>query len=140
MSRFLINLLLFVAVIGVIAYWFRGYSPQIRRAYVRLRDTVRFFRRARDLIRDTQGGRFNPQRSGGFETGFNPQDFKAKDFRKTVDVSASQVSTAQFKVVCPVCGDSLTEAQTIALRQRSVRCPGSSRVGQACPYYGKALN
>jgi hypothetical protein len=132
--RFLLNLLLFLAVLGVLMYWFRGYAPQIRRSYQRLQNTIRLFRQARDTMRDVRAGRFNPR---GFDPGnFNPRPSSdAGRQGKVVDVTATQ-----FKVVCPTCGDSLTEAQTIALRQRTVRCPGSSRVGQECPYYGRSLN
>jgi hypothetical protein len=40
-------------------------------------------------------------------------------------------------VVCPACGDRLNDAQLRALRDRNVRCPGSSRVSRPCPYYGE---
>jgi hypothetical protein len=129
-----VNLVLFVAVFAVIAWWFRGYGPQLRRSFIRLRDTVRFFRRASTTFRDIRQGN---ARGGGF----NPEDFMrgsrsgSRAQEKVVDVTATQ-----FKVVCPTCGDSLTEAQTNALRSRSLRCPGSGRVGRECPFYGRSLN
>jgi hypothetical protein len=141
-SRFLVNLVLFVAVLAVIAWWFRGYGPQLRRSFIRLRDTVRFFRRASATFRDLrQSGSRGGSTGGGAGGGFNPEDFMrgarpgSRAQEKVVDVPATQ-----FKVVCPTCGDSLTEAQTNALRSRSLRCPGSSRVGRECPFYGRSLN
>jgi hypothetical protein len=127
--RLLLNIVLFLLVLGVFVYWFRGYAPQIRRGWARLQNTIRLFRRAREAVRDVRGGRFNPR---DFTTGGSGTFSRSG---KVVDVKATQ-----FKVVCPTCGDSLTEAQTTALRQRSVRCPGSSRVQQECPYYGRSLN
>jgi hypothetical protein len=133
-SRFLVNLVLFVAVLAVIAWWFRGYGPQLRRSFIRLRDTVRFFRRVSTSFRDVRQG--NPQRSGGF----NPEDFMRGGRSRQVKEKIVDVTATQFKVVCPTCGDSLTEAQTNALRSRSLRCPGSGRVGHECPFYGRSLN
>ena len=143
--RGLVNLILFLVVLGVIAWWFRGYWPQMRRNYQRLRDTVRFIAKARAVVRDVRSGRVNPedfvrgmnqhsaaQRSSTQRGGVQRPDPRAA---KTVDVSPTA-----FKVVCPACGDSLSEAQTNALRVRGLRCPGSSRVQKDCPYYGHSLN
>lgn len=128
--RVLVNLILFLAVIAVIAWWFRGYWPGLRRNYQRLRNTVRMISKARAVVRDIRTGRVNPQ-----------------DFMRNVSSAGSQrdaktvdVTPTGFKVVCPICGDSLSEAQTNALRVRGVRCPGSVRVQKECPYYGHSLN
>jgi hypothetical protein len=118
-------------VLIVIAWWFRGYWPGLRRNYQRLRDTLRLLRRARAVIRDARAGRVNPQ---DFMRDVGTARSRAGD-AKTVDVTP-----AGFKVVCPACGDSLSEAQTNALRVRGLRCPGSSRVQKECPYYGHSLN
>ena len=130
--RFLVNLILFLTVLGVIAWWFRGYGPQIRRNYQRLRDTVRMISKARAVVRDVRSGRVNPQ---DFMRDVSTVRSRGGGDAKTVDVTP-----AGFKVVCPTCGDSLSEAQTNALRVRGVRCPGSSRVQKECPYYGHSLN
>ncbi len=131
--RVLVNLILFLAVLAVIAWWFRGYWSGLRRNYQRLRDTVRMISKARTVMRDARAGR----------GAMNAQDFmrdlnSARSQRgdaKTVDVTP-----AGFKVVCPTCGDSLSEAQTNALRVRGLRCPGSGRTQKECPYYGHSLN
>ena len=130
--RVLVNLILFLVVLGVIAWWFRGYWPQLRRNYQRLRDTVRLISKARTVMRDARAGRGQ----------MNAQDFmrNVNTSRPRGDAKTVDVTPAGFKVVCPVCGDSLSEAQTNALRVRGLRCPGSSRVQKECPYYGHSLN
>jgi hypothetical protein len=130
--RVLVNLILFLAIFAVIAWWFRGYWPGLRRSYQRLRDTVRVISKARAVVRDVRSGRVNPQ---DFMRDVGTARSQRGGDAKTVDVTP-----AGFKVVCPACGDSLSEAQTNALRMRGVRCPGSSRVGRECPYYGHSLN
>ncbi len=130
--RVLVNLILFLMVLGVIAWWFRGYWPGLRRNYQRLRDTVRMISKARAVVRDVRSGRVNPQ---DFMRDVSTSPARGRGDAKTVDVTP-----AGFKVVCPACGDSLSEAQTNALRVRGLRCPGSSRVGKECPYYGHSLN
>lgn len=134
--RVLVNLILFFTVLGVIAWWFRGYGPQLRRNYQRLRDTVRMIAKARAVIRDARAGR-GPMNAQDFmrdvSTAQSPRGGRGD--AKTVDVTPTG-----FKVVCPACGDSLSEAQTNALRARGLRCPGSSRVQKECPYYGHSLN
>ena len=130
--RVLVNLILFMAVLGVIAWWFRGYWPGLRRNYQRLRDTIRLLQRARTAMRDARAGRGR----------VTAQDFMrdVNTSRPRSDAKTVDVTPAGFKVVCPVCGDSLSEAQTNALRVRGLRCPGSSRVQKECPYYGHSLN
>ena len=130
--RVLVNLILFLAVLALIAWWFRGYYPQLRRNYQRLRETVRLISKARAVVRDVRSGRVNPQ---DFMRDVGTVRSRAAGDAKTVDVTP-----AGFKVVCPACGDSLSEAQTNALRVRGLRCPGSSRVQKECPYYGHSLN
>ena len=130
--RVLVNLILFFVVLGVIAWWFRGYWPGLRRNYQRLRDTVRLIAKARTVMREVRTGR-GP---------VNVQDFMrdARTPRPRSDAKTVDVTPAGFKVVCPACGDSLSEAQTNALRVRGLRCPGSSRTQKECPYYGRSMN
>lgn len=131
--RSLFNILIFLAVLGVLAWWFRGYTPGIRRAWRRARDTWRFLSRVRGAVRDARAGRFDPQN-------FAPQPPRDRS-KGTVEAQAVDVQpVAALRLVCPTCGDALSEAQVGALRTRNVRCPGAARIGRECPYYGRSLN
>jgi hypothetical protein len=140
----LFNLLLILVALGVIAWWFRGYAPGIRRMWRRARDTWRLLARVRGAVKDARGGRFDPQdfmRQSGGPAPSRGSGAARGTATKTVDADAVQVQpVGGFKVVCPTCGDALSEAQVGALRTRSVRCPGANRVGRECPYYGRSLN
>ena len=123
--------MIFELVIGLallvwLAYWLRGYFPPVRRAFLQARQAFLMFQKVRNVIKNGipnqnfPGSDFSKQRSNTASRG------------KTVDVTAKN----ELKIVCPVCNDALTDAQVLALRSRSLRCPGSSRVSRDCPFYG----
>ena len=105
-----IQIVLGVLVLAGLAYWLRGFTRPVRRAY----------RQARELVATA--------RRSGVDTGPN----RANRDPRVVDVTPKSQS-----IVCPACGDTLNDAQVRALRARNVRCPGSSRVSRTCPYYGE---
>jgi hypothetical protein len=129
------EIILTLAILAGLGFWLRGYYAPVRRTVRRWRELIGQFRRLRQVF--TQGTRIDPR---------YPQAPQPRE--KVVDVHASRGSerraaptreqvTAAPLHQCPACGDTLNEAQVRALQAKSVRCPGSSRVGQACPYYGE---
>jgi hypothetical protein len=100
-------------VLAGLGYWLRGFMRPVRRVYHQARDLVGTARRVRS----------------SFET--HPEG--ANRDPRVVDVTPRQ----DLGIVCPACGDRLNDAQVRALRDRNVRCPGSSRVSRPCPYYGE---
>ena len=118
--QFLIGI---VVLIGL-GFWLRGYWKPLRRAYQRARGLYQTARRVRTEFETVSSGRASrPER-----------DSRVVDVSPRPEKQAGRQSTS---LICPICNDSLNEAQLRALRSRSVRCPGSSRVGRACPYYGE---
>lgn len=126
LSRVKLELMIFELVIGLallvwLAYWLRGYFAPLRRFWRQTRSMYQMFSQARTMLRNASanqnvpGGRTSTASRG-----------------KVVDVTAKN----ELKIVCPVCNDALTDAQVLALRSRSLRCPGSSRVSRDCPFYG----
>lgn len=110
-----LELVVGLLVLAGLLYWFRGYAGPLRRGYRRARDLVRLYRRART----------------GLQTARRPP--APRRGPPTVDASARPAP----QIVCPTCGDRLSAAQVDALRARTVRCPGSSRVGRPCPYQAR---
>ena len=110
-----LELVLILAVLVGLVFWMRGFS--------RIRRTIR---QARTMFDTVKRIRLEVDRASGRGAA------RATDPR-TVDVTAR----AEPATVCPVCGDRLNDAQKRALNTRSVRCPGSNRVGQDCPFYGE---
>jgi hypothetical protein len=106
------QIVLGLLVLAGLAYWLRGFTRPVRRAY----------RQARELVATARRASFDPARPGR-----QPRD------PRVVDVAPYQSQNT----VCAACGDTLNEAQVRALRARNVRCPGSSRVARTCPYYGE---
>lgn len=106
-----LQIVLGVLVLAGLAYWLRGFTRPVRRAYKQARELVETARSGFDATRPTRASR-------------DP---------RVVDVTPRQTPN----IVCPACGDTLNDAQLRALRERNVRCPGSSRVSRACPYYGQ---
>jgi hypothetical protein len=115
-----------LALLVWLAYWLRGYFPPVRRAFLQARQAFLMLQKMRNVIKN----------------GIPNQNFPGADFSttrgaattrgKTVDVNAK----TELKIVCPVCNDALSDAQVLALRSRSLRCPGSARVSRDCPFYG----
>ncbi len=106
------QIVLGVLVLAGLAYWLRGFTRPVRRAY----------RQARELVETARRSGFDPARPT-----------RANRDPRVVDVAPRQSQST----ICPACGDALNDAQVRALRARNVRCPGSSRVSRACPYYGE---
>ena len=131
----LIYILVTLAILVAVAYWFRGYWPGIRTHYARARGFWQLFQGLR--------GRSGGQRRGGQsregQSGRFPGQSRVIDVEPTSvgpSSKASQIAgqaTGQ-KEKCRVCGDALSSAQLSALRQNDIRCTGSSRVAKACPY------
>jgi hypothetical protein len=109
-----IQIVVGVLVLAGLGYWLRGFSRPAQRAYRQARELVGTVRRARSSFDASRPDRAN------------------RDPR-VVDVKPKQ----DLGIVCPACGDRLNDAQVRALRDRNVRCPGSSRVSRPCPYYGE---
>ncbi len=103
-----------VLVLAGLGYWLRGFARPAQRAYRQARDLVGTARRVRSSFDASRPDRVN------------------RDPR-VVDVKAKP----DLAIICPACGDRLNDAQMRALRDRNVRCPGSSRVSRPCPYYGE---
>ena len=121
----LIYILVTLAILGVVAYWFRGYWPGIRTNYARVRGFWQLFQG----LRGRSGGQ------GGKQGGRFPGQSRVIDVEPTsVSPSSKASQAAGQKEKCRVCGDALSSAQLSALGQNDIRCTGSSRVGKACPY------
>lgn len=112
-----LEFVLAVAVLVGLLFWMRGFQ--------RIRRTIRQARNVFDTARRIRVG------LEGRGAAPNP---RARDAR-TVDVTAR--SDSGPVTTCSVCGDAINDAQMRALRGRSVRCPGSNRVGRECPFYGE---
>ncbi len=123
----LIYILVTLAILGVVAYWFRGYWPGIRTNYARARGFWQLFQG----LRGRSGGQSRGGQSRGDQSGRFPGQSRVIDVEPT---SVSPSSKAARKEQCRVCGDALSSAQLSALGQNDIRCTGSSRVGKACPY------
>ena len=123
--------MIFELVIGLallvwLAYWLRGYFPPVRRAFLQARQAFLMFQKVRNVIKNgIPNQNFPGQNSSNSRSNTASRG-------KTVDVTAKN----ELKIVCPVCNDALTDAQVLALRSRSLRCPGSSRMSRDCPFYG----
>ena len=137
------EIILTLAIVIGLGFWMRGYYAPARRTFLRWRELIGQFRRLRQMFMQGTASRNNPQ--GGFRN-----DPRVQPREKVVDVHASrgqerrsaptreQTVAEQPKVRnCYTCGDVLNEAQVRALQSKSVRCPGSNRVGKSCPFYGE---
>lgn len=122
--RFLLNVVLFLAVAAAFIWWLRPYWGRWQRAYRSARGAFKFVKQVRDA---TKNGR-------GFSVG-GTADY-AKAAPKTVDVTAKM----SLKVGCPICQEMLSEAQVQALRSQAIRCPAMQQRGADCPYYARSLN
>jgi hypothetical protein len=134
--RILINLVLFLLVVGAFALWLRPYWGHWKRMYQSLRNTLRFVRQVRDTVSQTRTN------GGGFRV---PTDFGQSrdgglfDAQRRTDKTVDVTPKMTVKVGCPVCQEMLSSSQLEALRQCQLRCPAMQQ-GASCPYYGKALN
>jgi hypothetical protein len=138
------EIILTLAILFGLGFWMRGYYAPARRTFLRWRELIGQFRRLRQMFMQGTASRNNPP--GGFRN-----DPRAQPREKVVDVHASRgqerraapsreqaaAPVAPQVQQCPACGDTLNEAQIRALQAKSVRCPGSNRVGQTCPFYGE---
>ena len=132
------EIILTLAILIGVGFWMRGYYAPARSTFLRWRELIGQFRRLRQMF--TQAG----------SSRMDPRSTRAQPREKVVDVHASrgqerrsaptreQAVAEQPKVRnCYTCGDVLNEAQVRALQSKSVRCPGSNRVGKSCPFYGE---
>ncbi len=121
-----------VVVLVGLGFWLRGYWKPLRRAYQRARSLYQTARRVRTEFETVGSGRSSrPER----DPSRPERDPRVVDVSPRPEKQPGKQPTTSL--ICPVCNDRLNEAQLRALRSRSVRCPGSSRVGRACPYYGE---
>jgi hypothetical protein len=110
-----------LALLVWLAYWLRAYFAPLRRFWRQARGMYQMFTQARTMLKNMGSNQNIPNSRGS-----------TASRGKVVDVTAKN----ELKIVCPVCNDALTDAQVLALRSRSLRCPGSSRVARDCPFYG----
>jgi hypothetical protein len=134
------EIILTLAILFGLGFWMRGYYAPARRTFLRWRELIGQFQRLRQMFTQGSVSRVDPR---------NTQAPRPRE--KVVDVYASRgqerwAAPAREQAAgpvapqvqqCPACGDTLNEAQIRALQAKSVRCPGSNRVGQACPFYGE---
>jgi hypothetical protein len=137
------EIILTLAILFGLGFWMRGYYAPARRTFLRWRELIGQFQRLRQMLMQGGSSRFDPR--------VDPRNSRqAQPREKVVDVHASrgqerrtaptreQAVAEQPKVRnCYTCGDVLNEAQVRALQSKSVRCPGSNRVGKSCPFYGE---
>ena len=127
-----------LAILAGLGFWLRGYFAAARRSFLRWRELIGQFRRLRQMFMQSPTMRADPNAR------------QAQPREKVVDVHASRGSERRGAVPreqaapeepkarnCYTCGDLLNEAQIRALQAKSVRCPGSNRVGKTCPFYGE---
>jgi hypothetical protein len=133
-----LEIILTLAILAGVGFWMRGYYAPARRTFLRWRELIGQFRRLRQMF--MQPGTMRP----------DPSRRQAQPREKVVDVHASRgterrgVAPREQAVPeepkarnCYTCGDLLNDAQIRALQAKSVRCPGSNRVGKSCPFYGE---
>ena len=133
-----LEIIMTLAILAGVGFWMRGYYAPARRTFLRWGELIGQFRRLRQMF--TQAG----------SSRVDPRNTRAQPREKVVDVYASRgqerrVAPTREQAAppapevqqCSICADTLNEAQVRALQAKSVRCPGSNRVGQACPYYGE---
>lgn len=134
-----LEIILTLAILAGVGFWMRGYYAPMRRTFLRWRELIGQFRRLRQMFTQGSISRVDPR---------NAQTPRPRE--KVVDVYASRgterrAAPTREPVVpeqpkarnCYTCGDVLNEAQVRALQSKSVRCPGSNRVGKSCPFYGE---
>jgi hypothetical protein len=132
------EIILTLAILAGVGFWMRGYYAPARRTFLRWRELIGQFRRLRQMF--TQAGTVRG----------DPNARPVQPREKVVDVHASRGTErrgtpSREQAVpeepkarnCYTCGDVLNEAQIRALQAKSVRCPGSNRVGKTCPFYGE---
>jgi hypothetical protein len=117
----ILNLVIGLALLVWLAYWMRAYFAPLRRFWRQARGMYQMFTQARTMLKNMGTNQNIPGARGS-----------TASRGKVVDVTAKN----ELKIVCPVCNDALSDAQILALRSRSLRCPGSSRVSRDCPFYG----
>jgi hypothetical protein len=133
------EIILTLAILIGLGFWMRGYYAPARRTFLRWRELIGQFRRLRQMFTQAGSSRVDPRNMR-----------QAPPREKVVDVHAARGTerratpsreaavAEQPKVrTCYTCGDVLNEAQVRALQSKSVRCPGSGRVGKSCPFYGE---
>jgi hypothetical protein len=116
----IVNIVIGLALLVWLAYWLRGYFAPLQRMWRQVRGMYQMFTQARTMLKNMGSNQNIPGSRNTASRG------------KVVDVTAKN----ELKVVCPVCNDALNDAQVLALRSRSLRCPGSSRMSRDCPFYG----
>jgi hypothetical protein len=109
------NQILYLVVLGVVLtgflWWFRPFFPVLKRGW---QTAQNWFRIARGL-----GGNLGKQTQNG-------------PVRTVLEVEKPRFSGKKEK--CKACGDLLSSAQLLALQSGDIRCTGSNRIQQPCPF------
>ncbi len=138
-----LEIILTLAILAGVGFWMRGYYAPARRTFLRWRELIGQFRRLRQLFTQAGSSRVDPRNTWQSQPrekvvdvhASRGQERRAAPTREPAVPTRDQVAAKSQQ--CPACGDTLNEAQIRALQAKSVRCPGSNRIGQACPFYGE---
>jgi hypothetical protein len=134
-----LEIILTLAILAGVGFWMRGYYAPARRTFLRWRELIGQFRRLRQMFTQAGSSRVDPRNTWQSQPREKVVDVHASrgQERRTAPAREQAAPSAPQVQQCPACGDTLNEAQIRALQAKSVRCPGSNRVGQACPFYGE---
>lgn len=108
------NLVYFLVLVLVLAgflWWFRPFFPRLKRGW---QTAQNWFRLVRGL-----GGSLGKQAQN-------------QPIRSVLEVEQPRFKGKKEK--CKACGDLLSSAQLLALQGGDIRCTGSNRIQQACPF------
>jgi hypothetical protein len=108
-----IYLVVLVAVLVGFLWWFRPFFPALKRGWHSTQQWVRVLRGL----------------GGAARTNAKP---KAGPIRSVLEVEPPRGVGKKEK--CKACGDLLSSAQLMALRGGDIRCTGSNRIQQPCPF------
>ncbi len=107
----LVYFMVFVLVLAGFLWWFRLFFPGLKRGW---HTAQNWFRMVRGL-----SGNLGKQAQNG-------------PIRSVLEVEKPPLKGKKEK--CKACGDLLSSAQLLALQGGDIRCTGSNRIGQPCPF------
>jgi hypothetical protein len=134
-----LEIILTLAILAGVGFWMRGYYAPARRTFLRWRELIGQLRRLRQMFTQAGASRFDPRNTRQAQPREKVVDVHASrgQERRTAPTREQAVPTSPEVRNCYTCGDVLNELQVRALQAKSVRCPGSNRVGKSCPFYGE---
>jgi hypothetical protein len=134
----LTEIILTLAILTGLGFWMRGYYAPARRTFLRWRELIGQFQRLRQMFMQGSVSRHDPRNTQAPRPREKVVDVHAARGAERRTAPTREAVPEQPKVRnCYTCGDVLNEAQVRALQSKSVRCPGSNRVGKSCPFYGE---